>query len=155
LSILTYQRHTHSAGHEDEDRVRLERTDACQFGSEVEIAKRNIDLVEHFAMEVMFEARSGITPSLEVGHQRHDALISRLLCVLAHRLWHLVVLPGGGEKKWAALFASKDRGSGVDADKEGPALGDRLEDRLQNVGRDHADDEVDLVAFEKLPGSSE
>ena len=155
LRVLARQGDTRAARHEDEDRVRLQRTDARQLGREVELVLLDVDLVEHFALEVVLEARGGIASALVVGHQRDDSSIAAVLGVFADRLRYLVVLPRGREEEWIALLAGKHRGPGIHADEEGPALGDRLERRLQNVGGKHADNEIDLVALDELLGSQQ
>ena len=72
-----------------------------------------------------------------------------VLRVLAEHLVHLVVLIGGDEEVRVAVLAGEGRGAGIRADQEGAAVGDRLDDRDQDVGEDRADDEVDLVALDQ------
>src|SRR5262249_19579882 len=66
-----------------------------------------------------------------------------------HHLVVLVVLVRGDEQVGVAVAAGEVRGAGVRADQDGATVGDRLEDRLQDVGEDRADHEVDLVALDE------
>ena len=62
---------------------------------------------------------------------------------------HLVVLVGSDIEERAATRAGIAGGAGVRADQESLVLGDRLVDRLQNVGEDRADHEVDVVSLQQ------
>ena len=61
----------------------------------------------------------------------------------------LVVLVGGDEEIRVAFLAGEIGGAGIRADQDDIGVGHRLEDRLQNIGEDRADHEVDLVALEQ------
>ena len=62
---------------------------------------------------------------------------------------HLVVLIRGHVEKRAAVLAGVARRTGIRADQESLGVGDRLVDRLQDVGEDRPDHEIDLVALEQ------
>jgi hypothetical protein len=63
---------------------------------------------------------------------------------------HLVVLVGGDEEVLVAAATGIARRAGIGADQEGALRVDhRLVDRLQDVGEDRADDEIDLVAVDE------
>ena len=61
---------------------------------------------------------------------------------------HLVILVGGNEQIWAAFLAGEARRPGIGADHNSVTIGHRFEDRLQDIGKDRADNESDLVALD-------
>ncbi len=69
--------------------------------------------------------------------------------VFAQHLVHLIVLVGGDEEVRVAVLAGEIRGAGIRADQDGAAVGHRLHDRLEDVGEDRPDHEVDLVAIDE------
>ena len=62
---------------------------------------------------------------------------------------HLVVLIRRHIEERVAVLAGKGRRAGIGADQEGLGFRDGPVDRLQDVGEDRADHEVDLVALEQ------
>lgn len=62
---------------------------------------------------------------------------------------HLIVLVRCHVEERVALLAGVAGGARIRADQESLALGDRAVDRLQDVGEDRADHEIDLVALEQ------
>ena len=61
----------------------------------------------------------------------------------------LVVLIGRDVEERIAILAGESRWTGIGADKERFRLRDGPVDRLQDVGEDRADHEIDLVALEQ------
>ena len=69
-------------------------------------------------------------------------------CLPDHRE-DLIVLVGGDEEVRIALLAGEVRGAGIGADQDGAAFGHGFHDRGENVGKDRADHEIDLVAIDQ------
>jgi hypothetical protein len=61
----------------------------------------------------------------------------------------LIVLLRSDEQIGPAAFAGEGRGAGIGGNQSRLALGDRTENRLQDVAEHHAGDEVDPVAFQR------
>ena len=142
LAELLDQVHAHAARHEGEDRVRLLRRELGEFGREVELAERNIDLVDDLALEVALEAGDRVLAGLIVRHEQNDALEIAVLRHLAENLVVLVVLVGGDDEIRAAGLSGEGGWAGVGRDEEGLGLRHRPVDRGQHVGEDRPDDEL-------------
>ena len=149
MAELLDEVHAHAARQEGEDRVGLGGGDAGQLRRVIELAERHVHFVEGFAAELMLEAGGGVLAGLIVGHDHDYLLDPGILGVLAQDFVHLIVLVGGDEEVRVAILAGEARRSGVGTDEDDVRLGDRLLDRLQDVGKHRPDHEIDLVAIDQ------
>src|SRR5262249_21567055 len=114
-----------------------------------ELSKRNVDFVDDFTAIETLETGKRVPACLIVGSNQKKFLQPSVLCVLARHAEGLVVLIGRYEKVRIAFLAGKIGGTGVRADENNTSFGHGLEDRLQNIGKDRSDDEVDLVTLDQ------
>jgi len=96
----------------------------------------------------MLEAGQRVLARLIVRGQQEQALVAGILGVFAENLVNLIVLVGGDEEVLVALGPGEIRGAGIRADQKGATVCHRLVNRHQDVGKDWADDEVDIVALD-------
>ena len=111
--------------------------------------ERYVDLVRDLALEEGLEAGERVLARLVVGRHQERFLDAGVLGMLARDREDLIVLVGGDEEVRIALLAGEVRGAGIGADQDGAALGHGLHDRGENVGKDRADDEIDLVPIDQ------
>ena len=149
LPELLDEIHSHAAGQEHIDGVGFRGRDLGEFGREVELVERHVNLVRDLALEKGLEAGERILARLVVGRHQEHFLDPGVLGMLARYREDLIVLVRGDEEVRIAFLAGKVGGAGVGADQDRAAVGHGLHDRGENVGKDRADDEIDLVPVDQ------
>src|SRR5262249_23531816 len=149
LSELLDEIHPHAAGQKDVDGVRLGGRDLGELRREIELVQRNINFICNLALEESRESGQRVLARLIVGRHQENFLDPAVLGILARDREHLIVLVGGDEEIWVAFFAGEVRRASIGADQDCAALGGRLHDRRQHVGKDRTDYELDLIALDE------
>ena len=98
----------------------------------------------------MLEPRKRVLARLIVRSQQEDVLEALVLGIFSRHLVHLVVLIGGYEQVKVAFRPAGVRCPGIGGNQEGPAIGHGTNDGIDDVGKDRADHEIDLLAFDQF-----
>src|SRR5262245_58254981 len=153
LRVLGHELDAGAAGIKCEDGVRLCRTRLRQLGGEIELIRPARQLAaDDFSFERRGHALEHVLAGGVVRADEECGLDPLLVHIEAHRLWGLVVVPGGREHVWRAQLARELRGAGVGDNCKCLGIDERLERGEQHVRPDVADDEIHFVGFDQLLG---
>ena len=139
----------HAARQEEEQRIRLLRTDLRQFGRIVELSELGVDLFR-LTLVVALEAGDSILAARIIRRNDHDVAKALVLNVLAHGFVQVVVLPGHVEEEGVALLAGVLRRAGIGRNVIGFGVKSLRANGEHDVREDDTGHEIDLVLFQEF-----